>query len=416
MRVYLDNSATTRTSEEVAAAVCDSLTEYYGNPASVHEMGRDAERNLKQARHRVAFVLGTMPRNIIFTGSGTEADNLALHAVSGNPAAIPGKKILISAVEHPAIREPAARLEALGAEVVRIPVLKTGDGGAQGGNENLSPGLIDMDFLGNALNDKTALVSVMHVNNETGVIQPIGEICKLRALGAGGERMLLHSDAAQSFCKLPINTETGDLSRVDMITLSAHKIHGPKGVGALYAAKPQKLVPLIRGGGQEFGARSGTQNMPGIVGFGMAAHMESADILLRAKQAAVLRQRLLDGIMGHIGDVTINSPMEASPTGRPGFCSPYILSVGFLGTRGEVLVHDLERQGIFVSTGAACSSLKKDGRGGNPVLAAFGFSREAIEGTLRFSFSRYNTAEEIDYVLECLKPTVERFRKVGGFR
>ncbi|MDR1954018.1 MAG: cysteine desulfurase [Clostridiales Family XIII bacterium] len=403
MQVYLDNSATTKVYEEVAAPVYRALTEGYGNPSSIHAMGQDAERVLKRARQQVASAMNARPENIIFTGSGTESDNLALHAVFRNTGRISGRKLIISEVEHAAVREQAAYLKSLGVEVVLLPVSPVGGD---------SPGIIDMGALAEALDETVAMISVTHVNNETGVIQPIGEIRKRVPKGD----ILIHTDAVQSFGKLPIDVEAGELGQIDMISISAHKIHGPKGVGALCAARPEKLSPLIRGGGQEGGLRSGTQNVPGIAGFGAAAEIISADITAHAKQAAILRQRLLDGIMGHISDVSLNSPREASDSGRPGCCSPYILNVSFLGTRGEVLVHDLERSGIYVSTGSACASLKKDKRGINPVLAAIGLTKEAAEGALRFSFSRYNTPAEIDYTLEHLKAAVERFRKVGTFR
>ncbi|MDR1027944.1 MAG: cysteine desulfurase [Clostridiales Family XIII bacterium] len=411
MRVYLDNSATTPVPEQIASAVYRCLTENYGNPSSVHTIGQDAERVLKQARHRIASAMEARPDNIIFTGSGTEADNLALFSALKNPTGIPGRKIVISSVEHAAVSEPAAHWESLGARVIRVPVAK-----ARGADASPSPGMIDMGFLGRSLDERTSIVSVMHVNNETGVIQPIGDICKLVVSAGRGEDVLIHTDAIQSYCKLPIHVESEEFGRVDLISLSAHKIHGPKGVGALYAARPQRIAPLVRGGGQEYGARSGTQNVPGIVGFGMAANLESSDLLAHARRVASLRKRLLDGVLEHIGDVLLNSPREASPIGRPGFCSPYILSLTFLGTRGEVLVHDLEQRGVFVSTGAACSSLKKGGRAANPVLTALGLSTEEAEGTLRFSFNRYNTEEEIDFALEHLTAAIARFRRIGAFR
>jgi cysteine desulfurase len=404
MQVYLDNSATTKVYEEVAAPVYRALTEGYGNPSSIHAMGQDAERVVKRARQQVASAMNASPKNIIFTASGTESDNLVLHAAFRNTGRISGRKLIISEVEHAAVREQAAYLKSQGAEVILLPVSPAGGD---------APGVIDLDALTDALDETVAMISVMHVNNETGVIQPIGEI---RKRVPENDDILIHTDAVQSFGKLPVDVETGDCARIDMISISAHKIHGPKGVAALYAARPEKLSPLIRGGGQEGGLRSGTQNVPGIVGFGIAAEIGSADMTAHAKRVAALRQRLLDGIMSRIGDVSLNSPRESSVSGRPGFCSPYILNVSFLGTRGEVLVHDLERSGIYVSTGSACASLKKDKHGVGPVLAALGLTKEAANGTLRFSFSRYNTTAEIDYALEHLKAAVDRFRKVGTFR
>ncbi|MDR0852125.1 MAG: cysteine desulfurase [Clostridiales Family XIII bacterium] len=405
MQIYLDNSATTKVNKEVAASVYRMMTEDYGNPSSLHTLGQDAERTVRQARHQIAFVLGARAGQIVFTGSGSEADNLAFASVFHSPARIPGRKILISALEHPAVREPAAYYESLGAEVVRIPVHESGT--------------IDLDFLRGALDETVAMISVMHVSNEIGTIQPIREIVKIIAglKNEPGKDVRFHVDAIQSFSKLPIDVVTGDFFGVDMISLSSHKIHGPKGVGALYAAKPEKLHPMIRGGGQEFGVRSGTENVPAIVGFGQAARIESAEQIAHAKQAADCRKYLMDRIVNHFGnECRINSPSESSLTGAPGLCSPYILSVSFPGTRGEVIVHDLERNGIFVSTGSACSSISRSNGSISPTLAAIGLSAAEAQGTLRFSFSRHNQIGEMDCVLEHLIGAVGRFNLVGTRR
>jgi cysteine desulfurase len=251
---------------------------------------------------------------------------------------------------------------------------------------------------------------------------------------------MLHTDAIQSFGKLPMSVPSGasrtagapgayaDFAGVDFISFSAHKIYGPKGVGALYAARPEKLAPAIRGGGQESGRRSGTENMPGIAGFGAAAQdvMEGAGVEYPScasedgERVALLRERLLQGIKDSMKDVRINSPEAASASGEPGCCSPYILNVSFLGTRGEVIVHDLEQHGVFVSTGSACSNIGKAGKGGGanfgPVPSAIGLTPKEAEGTVRFGLSRTNTEDEIDYALEQLSGAVGRYRRIGAYR
>jgi cysteine desulfurase len=226
----------------------------------------------------------------------------------------------------------------------------------------------------------------------------------------------MHSDAVQSFGKLVIDVSNGDFRRIDFVSISAHKIHGPKGIGALFAAAPTKLHPQIFGGGQENGIRSGTENLPGITGFGVAARIASADIVGHAKQANACRRRLLEGILAEIPDVQVNSPKDASVTCKPGCCSPYILNVSFFGARGEVILHELEKSGIYVSTGSACASLGKFGAKESGTYAAIGLSPEAVEGALRFSLSHLNTIGEIEFVVDRLKKAVDRFRRVGSFR
>jgi cysteine desulfurase len=410
MIVYLDNSSTTKASEAVAASVSSVLTEEYGNPSSVHTMGQGAERILKGARSSVASVIGASPAQIIFTGSGTEANNLALHNAFKTASRRIGRKLITTQIEHPAVLEPALRLESEGAEVVRLPV----DG----------QGLVRTDILKEALSEDTAIISVMHVNNEIGTIQPVGGIGQIIAeyiaeKGLAENHILLHTDAVQSYAKLPVDVNAGGFKRVDFLSISSHKIHGPKGVGALYASRPGRVEAIIRGGGQEGGRRSGTENMPGIAGFAVAAE-EAADTGKHARGVAAVRKYLLDGIIDSINDIRVNSPVESSADGIAGFCSPYILSVSFLGTRAEVILHELESRGIFVSTGSACSSLGKGGVRSREkmshVLSAIGLTAKEAEGTLRFSFNRFNTVDEMDYVLEHLRAAVARFRKIGTYR
>ena len=410
------------------------MTENYANPSALHTAGQDAERLVKQARQQIAASLGTKPGNIVFTSGGTEADNLALFSAfyaGGSPGAGTGSGpaaqgrpqgrqevrqearpqvrqggLLVSAVEHPAVLSAADALAVRGVRVERIPVH---------GVDTDYPGMVDATAFRSLLAKDVALVSVMHVNNEIGTIQPIEELTRIASMynSERGAKIRFHVDAVQSFGKLTTDVESGYLRRVDYLAMSAHKLHGPKGAGALYAASPGKLHPMVFGGGQEGGIRSGTENVPGIAGFGACAQAASADIVGHAKQANLCRRRLLEGITAEIPYVQVNSPEDASVTGKPGCSSPYILNASFIGARAEVLVHELERSGIFVSTGAACSSLGKDGEKQSTTLAAIGASGEARESALRFGLSWTNTIEEMDFVIERLSAAVARFRRTG---
>jgi len=405
----------------------------------LHTAGQDAERYIKQARHQIAFSIGTKQGNIVFTSGGTEANNLAVFSafyageearaqagarpassrLIGAPgqASVKGGTLLVSAIEHPAVFEAANALSKRGIRVKRIPVFGPGTD---------YPGMVDVSAFRAMLTNDVVLVSVLHVSNEIGTIQPIEEISRIISLynSERGAQIKLHVDAVQSYGKLAIDVEHGDFQRVDTASFSAHKIHGPKGVGALFAAAPGKLHPMIFGGGQEGGVRSGTENVPGIVGLGACSRVAIADIVGHAKEVNICRRRLLEGIISEIPQVHVNSPSDASVTGKAGCSSPYILSVGFPGTRGEVLLHELEKSGIFVSTGAACSALGKEGRDGRygrdgksdkkyNVLSAIGIPDEAAEGTLRFGLSWMNEPDEIDFVVDRLKKAVGRFRRVG---
>lgn len=376
--IYLDNSATTRPYRRVVELVSEVSEERYGNPSSLHVLGLEAEKTVKEAGKQIKRALGGASAQIVFTSGGTESDNLAVFGAAGIGGR-KSRKIITSAVEHPAVAEAMNQLESQGCRVVRLPV----DGW----------GCIDMDRFRDAVDAETFLISIMHVNNEVGTIQPIREINESKG------QALFHTDAVQSFGKIPL-----DGRDADMISVSAHKIHGPKGVGALAIAKGVRLAPQLLGGGQEQGVRSGTENVPAIAGFGLAAELAAAGLEHRSAAAGVLRATLLDGIRGTIPDIRVNSPEDGSP---------FILNVSFLGTRGEVLLHRLEQDGIFVSTGAACSSRK---RGRSPVLSAMGLSDREIEGAIRFSFSEFNTLDEIHITLECLKSAVTQFRKLGSFR
>ncbi|MDR2162995.1 MAG: cysteine desulfurase [Clostridiales Family XIII bacterium] len=420
MIVYLDNASTTKPSEAAIDASLDASASLYGNPSSTHTMGQDAERVIKEARCAVAESIGARPEHLVFTGSGTEADNLALRAVCRDPGRASGSAIFISSVEHPAVREPATYMSELG---VNLTIVST-DG----------YGMVDCTELEDSLEAalergdvRRAIISVMHVNNELGTIQPVAEIARIRSRISEktGTDILFHTDAVQSYLKLPMDVRSasgaGGFAGVDLISFSAHKVHGPKGVGALYASCPEKLVPIVRGGGQEGGLRAGTENVPGIAGFGAAAvsfkdinegHGQESE----GKRVALLRDRLLKGIENSIPDVRVNSPEKASPEGEAGGCSPYILNVSFIGTRGEVVLRDLEQRGVFVSTGSACSNIGMGVKKMNTVLAATGLTPEEAEGAIRFSLSGYNTYDEIDYAIEQVTAAVARFRRIGSLR
>lgn len=390
--VYLDNSATTRQYDQVTDVMAEAMRETYGNPSSLHMLGVEAEKKVRTSRKILASAIGASEEEFFFTSGGTESDNTVLFGVA-EARKRTGKKIITTAVEHPAVLEPAKRLEAMGFTVEYIGV-----------DRNCH---LNMDQLVSAIDDETILISVMGVNNEAGTILPIGEIAALKDQYNRKHKtdILLHSDAVQAFGKVPVDLK-GAYKGVDFLSVSGHKIHGPKGIGGLYIRKGIHLPPFLSGGGQERHMRSGTENTPGIVGFGKAAEMGMADFAGRTEAMKKARTRLLEGLLAEIPDIRINSPQDET-------ASPSVLNVSFLGTRGEVLLHTLEQEGIFVSTGSACSSNKK---GRSHVLTAMGLSDKEIEGAIRFSFSEENTLEEMDYTVEKVKAAVTRFRRLGSFR
>jgi cysteine desulfurase len=383
MFVYLDNSATTRPRPEVVEAMNEALTSGFGNPSSMYRLGLSAEKAVREARIAVARSIGASEKEIFFTSGGTESDNTALKSVWESRRK-QGRHIITSSVEHPAILECCRWLERQGAEVTYLPVSPDG---------KVSP-----EALRAALRDDTVLVSIMHVNNESGAVMPVEAFREvLRETGSGA---LLHCDAVQSWGKLPIDVRK---LGADMLSLSAHKVHGPKGVGVLYVREGLHIPVFMHGGGQESGFRSGTENTAGIAGMGKAAELLTAELPERTARMAALRARLLSGIRERISDIKVNGPDDA-------VCS--VLNVSFLGCRGEVLLHTLDESGVCVSTGSACSSHSK----GSHVLSAMGLSPEEIQGAVRFSLSEENTEEEIGYALEKLEAAVMMQRRLAGFR
>ncbi|MDD7512365.1 MAG: cysteine desulfurase family protein [Clostridiales bacterium] len=374
--VYLDNSATTKPFEDVVCAMEETLDFLYGNPSSLHTKGFESERLLKKSRKIIANSLGKKESTITFNSGGTEGDNNVLQCVARDRRRV-GKTIITTQVEHPAILETCKFLEKEGFNIIKVSV-----------DEYCNPNL---DELQSYLSKDVILISAMAVNNEVGTIFPIKKINEIKG------DALFHSDAVQAYGKLDMNGFEGDF-----LTASGHKIHGPKGIGFLYKKSAVRLSPLIYGGNQESGYRSGTENVPGIVGMAKATELIVPNIQENYEKVKMLWRRLKKGVID-IGDVIINSPDN---------CTPYILNASFMGTRGEVILHRLESKGIFVSTGSACSSNKNSK---SHVLKAMGKTDKEIEGAIRFSLSIQNTAEEIDAVLTVLEDAVKKFRKLGSF-
>lgn len=372
MFVYLDNSSTTKQFPEVSKYMLEIMENNFGNPSSMHRLGIDAEKTVKKARKEVADKLNVTSDEIYFTSGGTESDNSAIFG-SAYSKRRAGNKIITSQVEHPAVLEAFKKLENEGFEVVYLPV-----------DENCQ---ISVEDYKNAIDDKTIFTSIMTVNNEVGTIEPIEELYSIKPKDS-----LFHTDGVQAFCKT-------EIPKVDLISVSGHKIHGPKGIGALYVKKGVNIKPFLVGGGQEKHFRSGTENVPAIAGLGMAAKMNQGH-----GNMAQVKKYLLDGIKTEIKDIKVNSPVNSVDS---------VLNISFLGTRSEVILHTLEMDNIFVSAGSACSSNKK---GRSHVLEAMGLSDKEIEGAIRFSFNRFNTIEEMDYCIDRIKNAVNKFRRLGSFR
>lgn len=381
MRVYLDHNATTPLHPEVLAAMSPYLTGRFGNPSSVHAWGCEARQALESARATVARALGsTETQSILFASGGTEADNLALCGVAAAKASR-GRHLIVSAVEHPAVLAPADHLARHGFVVTRLPVD--------------SQGLLDPEEVRCAIRPDTILVSLMHGNNETGVLLPVAEVGRIcRQAG-----VLFHTDAVQSFGKLPLDVER---LAVDLLSISAHKIQGPKGVGALYIRRGTTMQALLHGGHQERSRRAGTENVPGAVGLARAVDLATRDVEGTTKRLTALRDRLEQGLIAALPGVAVN--------GHPAARLPQTSNIAFVGVEAESLILALDLQGIGVSSGAACSSGSLEP---SHVLLAMGLARERVESSIRFSLGRETTAAEIDYVLSVLPPIVERMRRLG---
>ncbi len=380
MEAYFDNSATTRCYPEVAEIVVKTMTEDFGNPSAMHLKGVEAEKYVREAAQTLAKILKVNEKEIIFTSGGTESNNLALFGgADANKRS--GNHIITTSVEHAAVGQPAERLEQMGYEVTIVPVDHRG--------------VVQLEALEKALRPDTILVSTMYVNNEVGAVMPVEEIAKL--VHEKSPKALYHVDAIQAFGKYRIYPKKAG---IDMLSVSSHKIHGPKGVGFLYINEKARIQPQILGGGQQAGMRSGTDNVPGIAGMGVAAKMVYTDFDEKIEHMYQLKERLAEGFL-KLPDVRLNG-MEI----REG--APQILSASFLGVRSEVLLHTLEEKGIYVSAGSACSSHKRKAAG---TLSAMGMEAAQRESTLRFSFSEENTFEEVDYALEVIGQVLPMLRR-----
>jgi cysteine desulfurase len=381
-RVYLDHAATTSTDPRVVEAMLPYFTEEYGNASSLYTEGVKAKEALEEARKKVGALIHADPREVLFTSGGTESDNLALKGVAFAQRK-KGKHILTTAIEHHAILEPCEWLAEQGFEVTYLPVDPTG--------------LVEMDRLEEAIREDTILISVMHANNEIGTIEPIREIGAL----ARERGIPFHTDAIQSVGKIPVDVKE---MNVDLLSISGHKIYGPKGVGALYVRRGVRLTPLFHGGGHEFRKRSGTENIPGIVGLGRACEIAGEEMEAEGKRLTRLRDRLIRGVL-EIPDTWLN--------GHPTQRLPNNANVSFKYLEGESLVLELDFHGVAVNTGSACSSKSLQP---SHVLAAIGLKPEDSHGSLRFTLGRGNTEEDIDYVLEVLPKAVHRFREISPFK
>ena len=378
--IYLDNSARTKQSKAVTEEMCRIYRDFYGNPSSLHRLGFEAEKELKRCRGVLADIIAADESEIYFTSGGSESNNWALRGyLEKNPRQ--GKHIIISAIEHPSVSETANALKNVGFEVSLVPVSQSG--------------VVLLSELEKLIRPDTALISVMHVNSETGAIQPISEISKLRYKLAPDA--VLHVDAVQSFGKIAIDVNK---MGIDLLSVSAHKIHGPRGVGMLYIRKGVRVAPLIYGGGQEKGLRSGTENLAGIAGFVYAAKEMTENIDVNYDHVSSLNKKLFDMLTERFGDkIVITTDREVS--------SPYVLNVAFPKFRAEVILHSLESKNVYVSVGSACSSHKKNR---STVLTAMGYPNNVIDGAIRISFSAQNTEDDVEKAFDAINRTIRELK------
>lgn len=383
MEAYFDNSATTRVLDSVKEIVVKTMTEDYGNAAAKHRKGVEAERYIKEARAEIAKTLKVQDKEILFTSGGSESNNMALIGTAlANRRA--GKHIISTGVEHPSVYNPLMHLEELGFEVTFLPVDRDGH--------------ISLEELKQSVRPDTILVSVMYVNNEVGAVEPVEEISRI--VKAKNPGTLVHVDAIQAYGKYIIRPKK---QGIDLLSVSGHKIHAPKGVGFLYIRTGVKMKPLIYGGGQQGGMRSGTENVPGVAGLGVAAREMYTDHEEKVRRITELKDYMTDRL-GEIEGTVINSKKGLGS-------APQIVSVSFEGVRSEVLLHALEDKGIYVSSGSACSSHHP---GISGTLKGIGVSPKLLDATIRISFGMFNTKEEIDYCIEALKellPVLRRYQR-----
>lgn len=380
MKVYMDNAATTKLSPDVLNAMMPYLTDIYGNASSVHAFGREAREGVEHARNQVAAAINASPDEIFFTAGGTESDNMAIKGVA-HKYAKKGKHIITTAIEHHAVLHTCEALEKEGYEVTYLPVDEDG--------------LISVEQVRAAMRDDTILVTVMFANNEVGTIEPIAEIgalCRER-------NVLFHTDAVQAVCHIPIDVKA---MNIDLMSISAHKFHGPKGIGALYCRKGIVLEPVIVGGAQERKRRAGTENVAGIVGLGAAIERAHKNMAADMARVSALRDKLISGILKNIPHVKLN--------GHPTQRLPQNVNFSIRYIEGESILLMLDINGIAASSGSACTSGSLDP---SHVLLAMGIPHEIAHGSLRLTLSDMTTDEEVDYVLETLTKTVKRLRDMS---
>lgn len=379
--IYFDNAATTKALDEVAEKVKYMLTENFGNPSSQSMMGVNAENEIIKARKTIASSINAEPDEIYFTSGGTESDNWAVFGTAKGYIR-GGKHMITTAVEHPAVLMPMRQLEESGWDISVLGV-----------DEN---GTVNIDELKKSIRNDTVLVSTILINNETGTIQNAEEISKI--IKSKNPKTLYHVDAVQAYGKYPINVKK---MGIDMLSVSGHKIHGPKGIGFFYMKKGLRVKPIIFGGGHERGQRSGTENTPSIVGLSEAVKIDLAEMDYASTNVMLVKRTMAERILNEIPNTYINGPSIDEG-------SPYVLNMSFEGLKSEVLLHSLEENKIYVSAGSACNSKKK---GASTVLSALGLSESRIEGAIRFSFCRFNTIDEAEKCVDALKEKVAFLRK-----
>jgi len=380
MRIYLDYAATTPTHPLVLKAMLPWFTDGFGNPSSIHSFGQEAKGAIEEAREKVAGLIRAKSEEIVFTGSGTEADNFAIKGVA-YAKEHKGKHIITTTIEHHAVIEPCKFLEKRGFKVTYLPVDKDG--------------LIDPGEVKKAITDETILISVMHANNEIGTIEPIEEIARI----TNDREICFHTDAVQTVGHLPVDV---DELKVDLVSISAHKLYGPKGVGALYIRKGTKIVPFMHGGEQEHRRRASTQNVPGIVGFGKACELAQRKMVQEKERLEALRDKLISGILDRIDHVRLN--------GHPTQRLPNNVNISLEFVEGESILLNLDLVGIAASTGSACSSSVLEA---SHVLLALGLPHESAHSSLRLTLGQETTGKDIDYVLEKLPQIVKKLRAMS---
>ena len=379
MEIYLDNSSTTKPYPQVVDKMVQSLTEDYANPSAAHRKGVDVEKEIKVIRQHIARAVGANDKEIYFTSGGTESNNTVIRGVA-NLNKKRKNHIISTNIEHPSVLNTLKDLEEDGFEVTYLEVDKNG--------------VIDFEEFKHAIKPTTCLVTIMHVNNEIGSIQPVKEIGKyLKSLD---EKIYFHVDAIQSFGKIDFRPSKYN---IDFMSVSGHKFHGPKGIGFMYVKSNSRIKPMLFGGGQESGVRSGTENVPGIYGIGEAVKVLFDDLNANIKKINSLKELLKTELLKKIDNIKVNSPED-------GVC--HVLNISFIGAKGEVLLHYLEQKGVYVSTGSACSAKKK----GSHVLNAIGLNPKEVEGTIRFSLSDMNTEEEILEAGKIIKESVDDLRNI----